>query len=232
MMDKHGIGQIGNGAYRLSANFRFRVGLSQLQKLFDRRGLPAARQNPNCVESAPYSQTLLSQGCSHPRIPISPLTLDRPLGIPPFEMTVGIELRQPVVRLSAGGTRGLTRLVLGPVSDISDVVNTAPAALGPLSVGIVGHHERAVALHDKIGRLKAVRIVSRAAGKLWISGLLKAASAGPQRITHDRLAPLAKQQVATILLGELPLQVASATRRGPQAQIGQRRQRFAGMILI
>jgi len=115
MMDKHGIGQIGNGAYRLSANFRFRVGLSQLQKLFDRRGLPAARQNPNCVESAPYSQTLLSQGCSHPRIPISPLTLDRPLGIPPFEMTVGIELRQPVVRLSAGGTRGLTRLVLGPV---------------------------------------------------------------------------------------------------------------------
>src|SRR5437660_10923472 len=120
--------------------------------------------------------------------------LDCRLRLAPLEMAFGIELPQPLLNGNLRGSRFLIHLIARAIPAVSDVINPPTAALRPLSISIVGYHQRAVALNDQISRLETIRIVFLAGGKFQLGGPLKSATARTQWIAHHRFAPLAKQQ--------------------------------------
>src|SRR5262245_30038228 len=97
MVNKHGIGQISNGTYGLSANFGFAVGRCQLQQFVNSRSLTTVGQYPNRVQFASYSDPLLIEGDLELCQSAWAFALNRLLSITASEIAFRIELRQPLV---------------------------------------------------------------------------------------------------------------------------------------
>ena len=184
MPREHRIGQIGDGPHRLGPNRRLRIRPGDGHQRLD--GLVALHpgQYPDRVQPAARADATGRKRIGKSPGPFLGLTLDDRLGLATLEIASGIEPRQWVGRKR----RRFLRVVAG----MRNVVDSPAAAPGTLAVGIVGNHQRAVALHHHVGRLESVRIAFRPRREFQLLRRRKTASSSIQGITNERLSPLAE----------------------------------------
>src|SRR5262245_26613754 len=92
-----------------------------------------------------------SQCISESRNPGLPLILTDRLSVASIEVAFRVE---PLNR-----SYGRILRFFYNVAGIRNVINSAAAALRALAIGIIGNHQRSVALHHYVGRLESIWIV-------------------------------------------------------------------------
>src|SRR5262249_43248610 len=118
------------------------------------------------------------------------------------------------------------------LASVGNVIDASASPFRPLAVGIIGDHHGAVALDHNIRGLEGVGIFGIASSEFELFHRGEATPSTAQWVAHDRFAPLAKEQIATILGWKLRLEIADASGRRAKPEITKWGQRFLGIAVV